>query len=187
MHSFLSRLNTIFFFALMCLAICGGIASISCFIPFVNPPDALKSLLYDVTNVDVDKFYHHHGSMRRGVRKSKFERAELTFSADIDLRDEFHWNTKQLFVWLSADYIGKDNQVTHRSSLWDTLVRSKSAAMFEMNAKMPEYKLIDPDLDLRDNNVNFTLNWDIHPWIGLITRKHSDTPHKVDMPVQYSY
>eukprot|EP00484_Ammonia_sp_Unknown_P027527 CAMPEP_0197031604 /NCGR_PEP_ID=MMETSP1384-20130603/10568_1 /TAXON_ID=29189 /ORGANISM="Ammonia sp." /LENGTH=111 /DNA_ID=CAMNT_0042461161 /DNA_START=251 /DNA_END=586 /DNA_ORIENTATION=+ len=111
----------------------------------------------------------------------------MTFSVEIDLRDEFHWNTKQLFVWLSADYIGKNSGVLHRMSLWDTLVTSKSQAQFDLNEKIPEYKLIDPDLDLRDNTVNFTLNWDIHPWFGLITRKVSSTPNQVAMPVRYSY
>eukprot|EP00483_Globobulimina_turgida_P011495 UN11517 len=187
MHSYLSRLNTIFFFALMCLAASGGLAALSCFIPYVNPPDSVKNLVSDVTKVDIDSFFHHHGSLRRGVRRTKFERAELTFSVDVDLRDEFHWNTKQLFVWLSADYIGKQSKITHRTSLWDSLVITKSQALFEIDAKLPEYKLIDPDLDLRDNQINFTLNWDIHPWIGLVTRKSANTPYKLSMPVQYNY
>ena len=38
----------------MCLAACGGLAALSCFIPFVNPPDELKSLIDDVTTVNVD-------------------------------------------------------------------------------------------------------------------------------------
>ena len=131
--------------------------------------------------------FHHHGSLRRGIRRAKFERAELTFSVDVDLRDEFHWNTKQLFVWLSAEYKGKRNDITHRSSLWDMLVTTQSQAMFEFEMKIPEYKLIDPDLDLRDNVVNFTLNWDIHPWIGLIQRKSSSHPYQMTMPVRYNY
>ena len=121
------------------------------------------------------------------MKASKFERAELTFSVDVDLRDEFHWNTKQLFVWMSADYRGKKSNVVHRASLWDSLVITKSQALFEMEMKMPEYRLIDPDLDLRDNRVNFTLHWDIHPWIGLITRKQSMHPYTMTMPVSYNY
>ena len=121
------------------------------------------------------------------MRRTKFERAELQFSVDVDLRDEFHWNTKQLFVWLTADYKGKKNNVMHRASLWDMLVTAKSQALFEFETKLPEYKLIDPDLDLRDNKVNFTLHWDIHPWIGLITRKESSHPFKLTMPVRYNY
>ena len=120
------------------------------------------------------------------MKRSKFEQCELTFDVDIDLRDEFHWNTKQLFVWLSVDYIGKKSNILHRISLWDELVVTQSQAMFELETKVPEYKLVDPDLDLRDNNVNFTLNWDIHPWIGLVTRKHSQTPLVTTMPVRYS-
>lgn len=90
-------------------------------------------------------------------------------------------------MWLSADYIGKQNKIVHRASLWDSLVVKKSQALFELESKVPEYKLIDPDLDLRDNQVNFTLNWDIHPWIGLVTRKQSTHPWTVTMPVRYNY
>ena len=180
-------MNAIFFFALMVLGVCGGIAALTCFIPQVNPPDSEKSLVDDVSNVQVANFFHHHGSLRRGIKRAKFERAELTFGVDVDLRDEFHWNTKQLFVWLSADYVGKQNKVVHRASLWDSLVIKKSQAQFELAAKVPEYRLIDPDLDLRDNQVNFTLYWDIHPWIGLVTRKKSSHPWTETMPVRYSY
>lgn len=170
----------------MCLAACGGLAAVSHWIPQINPPDEEKNLVFEVSKVDVESFHHHHYPLRRGVRASKFERCELVFDVDIDLRDEFHWNTKQLFVWLSVDYVGKNSKTVHRSSLWDELVVTQSQAMFELEAKVPEYKLVGPDLDLRDNNVNFTLNWDIHPWIGLVTRKHSQTPLVYKMPVRYS-
>ena len=129
--------------------------------------------------------HHHYHPLRRGVKASKFERCELTFDVDIDLREEFHWNTKQLFVWLSVDYVGKSSNIVHRASIWDELVVTQSQALFELEAKFPEYALVDTDLDLRDNNVNFTLYWDIHPWIGLVTRKQSQTPLVMKMPVRY--
>ena len=54
MHSTLSRLNSIFFFALMCLAACGGFAALSHWIPQINPPDDQKSLIFNVTKVHVE-------------------------------------------------------------------------------------------------------------------------------------
>lgn len=44
----------------MCLAGCGGLAALSCFIPFVNPPEDMKSLIYEVTTVNVDKLLSIH-------------------------------------------------------------------------------------------------------------------------------
>ena len=54
MHSLVSRLNSIFFFALMCLAACGGLAAISYWTPQINPPDDQKNLVFDVSKVNIE-------------------------------------------------------------------------------------------------------------------------------------
>ena len=66
---------------------------------------------------------HRHGQIRRGLKSSKFELVFCEFAIDvgessflllptylspiynnIDLREEFHWNTKLIFLWLTAEY-----------------------------------------------------------------------------------
>ncbi len=50
--------------------------------------------------------------------------AVVTFNLEADLRSAFSWNTKQLFVFLRAEYWsdeGKLNQVV----LWDSIIQQK--------------------------------------------------------------
>lgn len=48
----------------------------------------------------------------------------VTFNLDADLRSAFSWNTKQLFVFLRAEYTSDDgglNQIV----LWDSIIQQK--------------------------------------------------------------
>mmetsp|Transcript_73113 Transcript_73113/g.89706 ORF Transcript_73113/g.89706 Transcript_73113/m.89706 type:complete len:214 (-) Transcript_73113:87-728(-) len=182
MHSYLSRLNAVFFFGLMCLGTCGVIAALSSFIPFVNPPDSAKNLIARVTGINLDKFITGSAVLRPRVRRSRYEVANIDLNGNIDLTDEWHWNTKQIFIWLSANY--KTNKKSSEISLWDRLIESKEESIFNLYNAKTEYDLIDMDLSLKGNNISYILRWDIHPWIGFISRKvaSNDQIYSMIMP-----
>jgi hypothetical protein len=43
--------------------------------------------------------------------RGKQDQAALTLKLDADLRSAFSWNTKQLFVYVQAEYVTPDNKV----------------------------------------------------------------------------
>lgn len=186
MHSILSRLNAVFFIALLYLSIIAGIAGISNYIEYVNPSN--KNLLANVKEIDIKHFDHKFGQIRRGIRAAKFEEAVYEYNLDVDLSEEFHWNTKEIFLWLEAEYIDKKNNV-NSVSMWDNIIRSKDDSLFTINTLKQKYQFWDFQLGLRDNNVKFTLKYDVHPWVGLIERKSASygskefkNPHQYNAP-----
>lgn len=50
--------------------------------------------------------------------------AVITFDLDADLRSVFSWNTKQLFVYLQAEYETPENGL-NQIALWDAIVQQQ--------------------------------------------------------------
>lgn len=68
--------------------------------------------------------------------------ATMRFDLDADFRDLFNWNTKQVFVYLSASYPGSkfvDNEIV----LWDQIIRDKDKAKLKLRNQDSKYKVND--------------------------------------------
>jgi signal peptidase complex subunit 3 len=72
----------------------------------------------------------------------------LTFDLKADLTSLFHWNTKQLFVYVSAQYATERNAV-NQIVLWDDIIRRKEDAVLDYTDTRIEYLLIDQGHALR--------------------------------------
>lgn len=58
----------------------------------------------------------------------KEEYAIIKFSLDADLSSLFTWNTKQLFVYVTADWPSSSGQnVTNSAVIWDSIITNPSA------------------------------------------------------------
>jgi signal peptidase complex subunit 3 len=81
------------------------------------------------------------------------EYASIRFTLDADLSSLFTWNTKQLFVYVAAEWpaAGSEN-ATNQAVIWDTVITSPSAdhlmnvgpATMKKLRKSAEGKSIDP-------------------------------------------
>lgn len=95
------------------------------------------------------------------------DRALLSFDIQVDLTPAFHWNVKQLFVYVVAIYEtkGRLNQVV----LWDKIVEATDAikTIDESNVYV-KYALVDQGVELRGKNVTLQLQWDHMPITGLL-------------------
>lgn len=101
------------------------------------------------------------------------DRAVLKFDIDADLSSVFHWNVKQLFVFLIAEYTSDTNvrpehvvvwlQLWGRSSpltcslpqalnqvvVWDHIARTPEEAIIKVKDAYNKYALIDQGSELR--------------------------------------
>ena len=50
----------------------------------------------------------------------------MTFDVNADLRSVFTWNTKQLFVYVQAEYETQENRI-NEVVLWDSIVQQKAS------------------------------------------------------------
>ena len=56
------------------------------------------------------------------------ERVDLMFHLQADLRPLFHWNVKQVFVYVIAEYV-TDTHDINQVVIWDKIVRTDCAAI----------------------------------------------------------
>ena len=94
------------------------------------------------------------------------DRALLSFDLEVDLEPAFHWNIKQLFVYVVAlyDTDGRTNQIV----LWDKIVESGDPKMIKEKSVFIKYALVDQGKELRGKDVRLQLQWDHMPITGLV-------------------
>ncbi|KAI1733705.1 signal peptidase subunit [Xylaria scruposa] len=122
MYNSLTRLQNVFGFFTTVAFVVGAIIAASDFTAPRTPSASIKP-----TNVQVVKGRPHYYSSK------KEEYAIIKFSLDADLSSLFTWNTKQLFVYVTAEWPaaevgggGGANQ-TNKAVIWDTIITSPSS------------------------------------------------------------
>jgi signal peptidase complex subunit 3 len=123
------------------------------------------------------------------------DRALLSFDLKVDLTPAFHWNIKQIFVYVVAVYetnstdhtsttsthakskpIGTTQRRLNQVTLWDKIVEATDAnKVIDQTNVFVKYALIDQGAELRGKQVHLQLQWDHMPLTGLV--------HKVEQPM----
>ncbi|KAI9787311.1 MAG: hypothetical protein M1816_007659 [Peltula sp. TS41687] len=119
MHSTLVRAQNVFgFFTTIIFVVSALIASSVLFIP--QSPSASINL----RNVQVVRGRAHYYSTQ------KSEYAHIKFDLDADLSSLFNWNTKQVFVYVSAKWASpsrsSNNTTMNEAVIWDVILPSSS-------------------------------------------------------------
>mmetsp|Transcript_24219 Transcript_24219/g.22024 ORF Transcript_24219/g.22024 Transcript_24219/m.22024 type:complete len:170 (+) Transcript_24219:35-544(+) len=149
MHNIWVRLNAVIFFGLTVLLFLATLCAFSTFLHTDQP--IVKTL--KVNNL---KSLRNHGGS---------DRALLSFDLNADLRPAFHWNLKQLFVFVVAEY-ESDLNVLNQIIIWDKIISSKNDAFLKIKDEFVKYALIDQGSDLRNKTVKLRLIWDHMPVTG---------------------
>ncbi|KAL2021240.1 hypothetical protein VTK56DRAFT_7427 [Thermocarpiscus australiensis] len=122
MHTSLVRLQNAFgFFTTVAFVVAAFIAASDLLAPRNPSVGVIKP-----TNLQVVRGRPHYYSPK------KEEYAIIKFSLDADLSSLFTWNTKQLFVYVTAEWpsaggSGSGRNATNQAVIWDTIITSPSA------------------------------------------------------------
>ena len=146
----------------------------------VNKP---LTLVAAITLVVVEKLSLN--TLRNLKRHGGVDRALLSFDLKVDLTPAFHWNIKQLFVYVVANYEteGKKNQVV----LWDKIVEAADPKVIDEEGIFVKYALVDPNSDLRGRDIKLQLFWDHMPITGLlyIDKQPYEETSTFTLPIEY--
>ncbi|XWX01994.1 hypothetical protein V2A60_010026 [Cordyceps javanica] len=141
-------------------------------------------------NIQVVKGRPHYYSTR------KEEYAVIRFSLEADLSSLFTWNTKNLFVYVTADWPGPDN-TTNSAVIWDSIITNPSAdhllnigpatlkklrkssvgksidpsrGKLKLKNQRPKYQITHPSGKVaQTQDVTLKLHYNVQPWVGLLT------------------
>ncbi|KAJ4423802.1 hypothetical protein N0V82_001541 [Gnomoniopsis sp. IMI 355080] len=196
MYSSLVRIqNTFGFFTTVAFVVAALIAATDLLAPRA-PSGFLKT-----TNLQVVKGRPHYYSTK------KEEYAIIKFSLDADLSSLFTWNTKQVFVYVTAEWPAKDgSNATNQAVIWDNIITApssdylgnygpatlkklrKSAAgkpidpsrgKLSIKNQRPKYQITHPSGKIGEtDNVQLRLHYNVQPWVGALTwNQNSDYGH----------
>ncbi|KAJ9499979.1 hypothetical protein H2202_004369 [Exophiala xenobiotica] len=130
MHNALNRLQTTFGFFTTCAFTLASIIALLSIVPLPAPAGS-PSASVSVRNVQVVKGRPHYYATKRE------EYAQIRFDLEADLSSLFTWNTKQLFVYVTANYpTSKDGQGgMSEAVIWDTTIPATSTPYSWQNLK----------------------------------------------------
>ncbi|PIA44802.1 hypothetical protein AQUCO_01700417v1 [Aquilegia coerulea] len=148
MHSFGYRANAVLTFAVTILAVICTIASIS-----DNFNSASPTAEVQVSNINWFQKQPNGDDV-----------VGLTLNISADLQSLFTWNTKQVFVFLAAEYETQQNSL-NQVSLWDGIIPAKEHAKFVIQTTN-KYHFTDQGSNLRGKEFNLTLHWHVMPKTG---------------------
>ena len=110
-----------------------------------------------------------------GFRTSRFygatngnpkENTRIAFDLNTDLSDLFNWNTKQVFVYLTAEYNNTEKHTVNEVTFWDAIIKDSDHAKINLKNARSKYSVWDYVGDLSGKNLQFKLHWNIQPHIG---------------------
>jgi signal peptidase complex subunit 3 len=115
------------------------------------------------------------------------DRALLSFDINVDMRPAFHWNIKQLFVYVVASYETESKKV-NQIVVWDKILEAVDPnKVIEMENVFVKYALVDQGDELRGKEVTLQLMWDHMPITGLLYmgQQPIDTASTFSLPAEY--
>lgn len=104
----------------------------------------------------------NYGSINRKPK----ENSKISFDLDADLTPLFNWNTKQVFVYLTAEYPGKSDGSLNKVTYWDKIITSKDDAILHLKNQKSKYSVWDVEKSFRRREATVKLEWNIQPYVG---------------------
>ncbi|XVE59103.1 hypothetical protein DITRI_Ditri05aG0018500 [Diplodiscus trichospermus] len=148
MHSFGYRLNALLTFVVTILALMCAMASLS---DNLNAPSPSA----EIQIMNINWFQK---------QPQGNDEVSLTMNISADLQSLFSWNTKQVFIFVAAEYETSKNSL-NQVSLWDAIIPAKEHAKFWIHTSN-KYRFVDQGHNLRGKQFNLTLHWRVMPKTG---------------------
>lgn len=122
----------------------------------------------------------------RRIKRESADRARLGIDLDVDLRNEFTWLTKQLFVYVTVEFETAANQL-NQVAVWTHIIEDQEHAVLKGKNldELYPYMLNDQGFGLRGRPFNLTVSWNIMPHVGALrTRSKSFSGYR--FPLDYT-
>lgn len=130
---------------------------------YSNDVWAIKSTsIANIQPTSLLKYSFNYGSVNRKAK----ENSKIKFDLESDLTPLFNWNTKQVFVYLTAEYPGKSAESSNKVTYWDKIITSKEDAKISLVNQRSKYSVWDVENSFRSRDAIVKLEWNIQPHIG---------------------
>lgn len=176
MHTVWVRLNAVVFFGLTVLLSLSILAGLS----KIGHSSRYQPAIHKLALNNMKSLKNHGG----------VDRALLSFDLHADMNPAFHWNIKQLFVYVVATYATPTNP-KNQIVLWDRIIEStddpQSKKILNEKNVFVKYGLVDQGAELRGTEIELSLMWDHMPLTGVLYmgEQKAGTASKFSLPMEY--
>ena len=95
---------------------------------------------------------------------------ETRLDVDLDTSPLFTWNTKQVFLSLTASYESPQTG-QHDVVIWDTIVKDKESARVTRKNLRNKYGLRELSRSFENvTSIDFRVEWNVMPYVGIMQR-----------------
>lgn len=126
----------------------------------------------------------------------KEEYASIRFSLDADFSSLFTWNTKQIFVYVTASWPSNTTSAPNTAVIWDTIITSPSAdhlanlgkiakrnllksgegksidkarGVLRLRNQKPKYRVTTPEGRVAGREgIRLRVEYNVQPWVGAL-------------------
>lgn len=112
--------------------------------------------------LDISKVVVKYSRAPRSYSNKQQEYAHVQYDLTADLTSLFHWNTKQVFAYVVAEYPGTKYEV-NQVTIWDHIIQSRENAVIELKNKRNKYAFGDITKTFDDRNATYSLHWNVMP------------------------
>ena len=124
-----------------------------------------STVIKDVKPLALVKYSFNYGSVNRKPK----ENSKISFDLDADLTPLFNFSTKQVFVYLTAEYPGRTENSSNKVTYWDKIITSKDDAVISLRNQKSKYSVWDVEKSFRGREAVVRLEWNLQPYIGFLT------------------
>ncbi|CAH7666481.1 signal peptidase complex subunit 3 [Phakopsora pachyrhizi] len=129
---------------------------------------------------DIETLWGH--DKRDHYDRKDREWTNIRFDIEADLRPLFNYNTKQIFVFLSAKF-GTDNFPNNEVILWDRIIKSSKDAKINLTGAKNKYAFKHIGGSFKNSNATYILHYNLMPKVGaLIWGEAGKTKNQVPFP-----
>lgn len=125
------------------------------------------------------------------TRSSRNDVATMTFDLQFNSDPLWNWNTKQLYLYLIAEYSTDRNEL-NQVIIWDKIIEKENVKKLKSKGKLTykavrnKYYFFDDGPGLvNNNNVTLYLAYNVIPNIGYFWLINSEGRYKYEMPDRY--
>ncbi|KIJ18509.1 hypothetical protein PAXINDRAFT_167116 [Paxillus involutus ATCC 200175] len=170
MHSIYARFNGVSALWSTCLMALLAAVTLSSFVFTADPKGKVDLASLKVFNAKAKRYPY---------KEEEF--GFVKFNITADLRPLFNWNTKQLFVYLEAEYTNAQG-VNNSVVLWDRIVRRKEDANIVQSPKN-KYKFRELSRSFKNASpAEFSLKYNVMPYVGVLTYGEAARTTSFDLP-----
>lgn len=157
MNNLLARLNATFYTFVSCMF---GLAGVVALISMTFHIGMSES---SIDGVELKRLEY--------IPKHRMDAVLFDFNLEADVAPLFHWNTKQVYLYILASWETKHHS-RNDAVVWDKIIRRDDPKALVLSNERQSYYLLDLERKIKGKEVTLSLHWETFPFMGFIS--HGD-------------